>query len=50
MLKSDVNILLASTGMLHCPANFAAMEAGIPSICLDGGMTLEMAAVGRHHR
>ena len=23
------------------PANFRAMEAGIPAICLDGGMTLE---------
>ena len=40
-MKSDFNVLLASTGMLHCPANFAAMEAGIPAICLDGGMQLE---------
>jgi leucyl aminopeptidase (aminopeptidase T) len=36
-----VNILLASTGMLHCPASAAAMGAGIPSICMDGGMRLE---------
>jgi hypothetical protein len=41
MMKSDFNVLLASTGMLHCPANFAAMEAGIPAICMDGGMQLE---------
>lgn len=41
MMKSDVNVLLASTGMLHCPANFRAMAAGIPAICMDGGMVLE---------
>ncbi len=41
MMKSDINVLIASTGMLHCPANFRAMEAGIPAICMDGGMTLE---------
>src|ERR1700722_18470586 len=29
---SDSNVLVASTGMLHCPANFRAMEAGIPAI------------------
>jgi hypothetical protein len=41
MLRSDVNVLLASTGMLHCDANAKAMEAGIPAICMDGGMSLE---------
>jgi hypothetical protein len=46
MMKSDVNILLASTGMLHSPANFRAMEARIPAICMDGGMTLEMFQSG----
>lgn len=46
MMKSDFNILLASTGMLHCSANFRAMEAGIPAICMDGGMTLEMFQSG----
>lgn len=46
MLKSDVNVLLASTGMLHSPANFKAMAAGIPAICMDGGMTLEMFQSG----
>lgn len=46
MLKSDVNILLASTGMLHSPANAAAMKAGVPAICMDGGMTLEMFQSG----
>ncbi|MEJ8572596.1 hypothetical protein [Microbaculum marinum] len=46
MMKSDVNVLLASTGMLHCPANFDAMAAGIPAICMDGGMTLEMFQSG----
>jgi leucyl aminopeptidase (aminopeptidase T) len=46
MMKSDVNVLIASTGMLHCPANFRAMEAGIPAICMDGGMSLEMFQSG----
>lgn len=46
MLHSDVNVLLASTGMLHCPANFDAMAAGVPAICMDGGMTLEMFQSG----
>jgi leucyl aminopeptidase (aminopeptidase T) len=46
MLKSDVNILLCSTGMLHAPANAAAMKAGVPVICMDGGLTLEMFQSG----
>jgi len=46
MMTSDINVLAASTGMLHCPANFRAMEAGIPAICMDGGMTLEMFQSG----
>lgn len=46
MKKVDVNILLASTGMLHCPANHHAMQAGVPVICMDGGMTLEMFQSG----
>jgi 2,5-dihydroxypyridine 5,6-dioxygenase len=46
MMQSDVNVLVASTGMLHSPANFRAMAAGIPAICLDGGMTLEMFQSG----
>jgi len=46
MMTSDINVLVASTGMLHCPANFRAMEAGIPAICMDGGMTLEMFQSG----
>lgn len=46
MLHSNVNVLLASTGMLHSPANFAAMKAGIPAICMDGGMTLEWMQSG----
>ena len=46
MMRSDINVLVASTGMLHCPANFRAMEAGIPAICMDGGMTLEMFQSG----
>jgi|SRR6185437_1953375 len=46
MMRSDVNILLASTGMLHARANAAAMAAGIPAICMDGGMTLEMFQSG----
>jgi 2,5-dihydroxypyridine 5,6-dioxygenase len=46
MRNSDVNVLLASTGMLHCDANFRAMKADIPAICMDGGMTLEMFQSG----
>ncbi|MEW6631567.1 MAG: hypothetical protein AB1440_11910 [Pseudomonadota bacterium] len=46
MRHSDVNVLLASTGMLHSPANMKAMAAGVPTICLDGGMTLEMLQSG----
>ena len=46
MKKVDVNVLLASTGMLHSPANSAAMDAGVPVICMDGGMTLEMFQSG----
>ena len=46
MMKSDINVLCASTGMLHSPANFRAMESGIPAICMDGGMTLEMFQSG----
>ncbi len=46
MLRSDLNVLLASTGMLHSPANAKAMAAGVPAICMDGGMTLEMFQSG----
>lgn len=46
MLKSDVNILVSCTGMLHCAASLRSMEAGIPSICLDGGMRLEWLQSG----
>jgi 2,5-dihydroxypyridine 5,6-dioxygenase len=46
MMKSEVNILVSSTGMLHCAASLRSMEAGIPSICLDGGMTLEWLQSG----
>lgn len=46
MLSADVNVLVASTSMLHSPASMAAMGAGIPSICLDGQGTLEMFQYG----
>jgi leucyl aminopeptidase (aminopeptidase T) len=46
MRTVDLNILLASTGMLHSSANLAAMEAGVPTICMDGGLTLEMFQSG----
>jgi 2,5-dihydroxypyridine 5,6-dioxygenase len=46
MLTSDFNILLTSTAMLHSKANFEAMEAGVPAMCMDGGMTLEMFQSG----
>ena len=32
--------------MLHCAASLKSMEAGIPSICLDGGMRLEWLQSG----
>ena len=46
MARVDLNILLASTGMLHCPANHHAMEVGVPVICMDAGMTFEMFQSG----
>lgn len=46
MLRSDVNVLLASTSMLHSPAAMAAMAAGIPTICMDGAVTIEMFESG----
>lgn len=46
MKTVDCNILVASTGMLHAPANMAAMDAGVPVICMDGGMSLEMFQSG----
>lgn len=53
MLKADVNVLLASTAMLHSPSSMAAMRAGVPSICMDGQLTLEMfqrgAATADYH-
>jgi hypothetical protein len=42
MMRSDASVLLASTGMLHCGANFRAMAARIPAI----GMTLECLPSG----
>jgi hypothetical protein len=41
MARVDLNILLASTGMLHRPAIHHAMEVGVPAICMDAGMTLQ---------
>lgn len=46
MLTSDLNVLLASTSMLHSPSSMAAMAAGVPSICMDGMVTLEMFQQG----
>jgi hypothetical protein len=46
MLRSEVNVLVASTGMLHCAANMKAMAAGVPCLCLDGGMQLEWLQSG----
>jgi 2,5-dihydroxypyridine 5,6-dioxygenase len=46
MMDADLNILVASTGMLHAPASIKAQKAGIPVICMDGGMTLEMFQSG----
>lgn len=46
MLDADVNVLVASTSMLHAPASMASMATGIPTICLDGQVTLEMFQYG----
>src|SRR5262249_41329148 len=46
MKKVDCNILLATTGMLHALSNLNAMREGVPCICMDGGMTLEMFQSG----
>ncbi|WP_285729186.1 aminopeptidase [Nocardiopsis sp. ATB16-24] len=46
MMTADVNVLVASTSMLHSPASMAAMASGIPTICLDGQVTLEMFQYG----
>jgi 2,5-dihydroxypyridine 5,6-dioxygenase len=46
MKTVDLNKLIASTGMLHSHANSAAMDAGVPVLCMDGGMTLEMFQSG----
>lgn len=46
MLTANLNVLLASTAMLHSPASMAAMSAGVPSICIDGKVTLEMFQSG----
>jgi leucyl aminopeptidase (aminopeptidase T) len=42
MLKSDVNVLVASTAMGHSPAAIASMKAGAITIQMDGHLTLEM--------
>lgn len=42
MLTADVNVLMASTAMLHSDASMASMSAGVPTICIDGAVTLEM--------
>lgn len=46
MLGCDVFVLLTSTAMLHSPAAMEAMGRGIPSICMDGMVTLEMFQQG----
>lgn len=46
MKNVDVNILVASTGMLHARSNLDAMREGVACICMDGGMTLEMFQSG----
>ncbi len=46
MLGSELNVLVASTAMLHCKASAAAMEKGIPSLALGYGMTAEQLCQG----
>lgn len=46
MLQSDIVVLVASTAMLHSPAAMVSMKKGIPTICLDGQVTLEMFQYG----
>lgn len=46
MLSVDIVITCTTTAMLHSPAGDAAMEAGIPVIAMDGGITLDMLTQG----
>jgi len=39
MMKSELQGAARVNRQLHAHASFTAMAAGIPSICMDGGMT-----------
>lgn len=46
MLRADVVVLLASTAMLHSDSVTAAMNAAVPVVCMDSGITLELLQQG----
>ena len=46
MLEANINVFLTSTALFHSEAAHTAMENGIPSIVMDGGMTAEMFEKG----
>lgn len=46
MLSSNLNVFLTSTCMFHSPAAHRAMNAGRPSLVMDGGMTADMFTRG----
>lgn len=46
MKSVDVVVTSTTTAMLHSPAGEAAMEAGVPVIAMDGGITIDMLTRG----
>ncbi|WP_313693529.1 hypothetical protein [Halorarum halobium] len=46
MKEVDVVVTCTTTAMLHSPAGHEAMESGVPFVCLDGGMTMDMLTSG----
>src|SRR5690606_37959406 len=46
MKHVDLNILLASSAMYRTKAAHEAMAAGVPCLCMDGGLTSELLVRG----
>jgi len=46
MKAVDLVITCTTTAMLHSPAGDATMEAGVPVIAMDGGITMDMLTRG----
>ena len=46
MMKVDLIVLVATTGMFHCEAAHRAMASGVPVILMDSGMTADMLTKG----